>query len=249
MLRVIDDFEVRALRDDALELERSKWFIAAKARSEQKELRQENADQDLLDLAVSVILADPIEIEAFKVDLDQYDALTVEAIMENREILDRLYLERDALLDNAYQLDDGTYVFKTEDGTRVIDKEGNIVSATVIDPDMIGDRHTTAEQWETITGSIKKHEAIDQRLMDYQEKLDAARERVDSGELTQDQFEDVRDGIEKDMPIEVRRKLPDYDPSQETDLKGDFTATVKQAAQLAPMDMAIDPSMVPGIGR
>jgi len=52
------------------------------------------------------------------------------------------------------------------------------------------------------------------------------------------------------MPIEVRRKLPDYDPSQETDLKSDFTATAaveaERAAKLSPADMSIDPSMVPG---
>jgi len=49
------------------------------------------------------------------------------------------------------------------------------------------------------------------------------------------------------MPIEVRRKLPDYDPSQETNLTSDFTATtvVEQATKLAPADMSIDARMVP----
>ena len=49
------------------------------------------------------------------------------------------------------------------------------------------------------------------------------------------------------MPIEVRRKLPDYDPSQETDLTSNFTVTaaVEQPAILTPADMAIDPSAIP----
>ena len=247
MLRMMDDFEVRALRSDALERERAKWFIAAKERHQRQELRQDNADQELLDLATSVILADAMQVEAFRTDLDTYDAMTIEALMENREILERLYLERQALLDNAYQLDDGTHVFKSEDGKRVIDEAGNSVSSQIVDPDQILDHHTSAEDWERSVDQINKHEAIEQNLIDYQEKLDAAREQLYEGELTQDEFDELKSGIEADMPIEVRRKLPDYDPSQETDLTSDFTATAKKAIEIAPADMAIDPSMVPGM--
>ena len=51
------------------------------------------------------------------------------------------------------------------------------------------------------------------------------------------------------MPLEVRRTLPDYDTSQEMDLTSEFTATTakEQAVKLSPAEMAIDPSMVPGM--
>lgn len=245
----MDDFEIRALQSEALRHEREKWFIASKHQQEQKELKQEQADDEFLDLVASVILADPIEIEAFKVDLDTYDALTIEAIMENREILEALYLERDTALENAYQLDDGTHVFKSEDGIRVFDKEGNQLLSGIVDPNQIPDHNTTHEAWQDIRTKIHKHEIIDQKLLDYQEKLDNARERLDDAELTQDEFDELKEGIEKDMPIEVRRKLPDYSPSQETDLKSEFTATaaIEQAAKLAPANMSIDAAMLPSM--
>jgi len=243
----MDDFEIRALQSEALRHEREKWFIASKHQQEQNELKQEKAEDEFFDLAASVILADPIEVEAFKADLDTYDALTIEAIMENREILEALYLEQDAALENAYQLDDGTYVFKSEDGIRVFDKEGKQLSAEIADPNQIPDHHTTHEAWQDIRNKIHKHEIIDQKLLDYQEKLDTTRERLDDGELTQDEFDELKDGIKNDMPIEVRRKLPDYDPSQETELTSDFTATstVEQVAKLTPADMSIDAGLVP----
>ena len=249
MLRVMEDFEIRALHSENLRREREKWFIASKHHKEQKELKQEQAEEEFFDFATSVILADQVEVEAFRADLDTYDALTIEAIMENREILEKLYLQRDVALDNAHQLEDGTHVFKSEDGVRVFDKEGNQLAPDIINPDLIDDRRTTHEEWQGIIDQIKKHEVIDQRLLDYQEKLDAARDRLDDGELTQEEFDELKEGIEKDMPIEVRRKLPDYDPSQETNLTSDFkvTATVEQAAKLSPSDMTIDAGMIPGM--
>lgn len=244
---MVDDFELQALRSDARERERRKWFIAARERRQEQELRQDNADQEILEIVTGIALADAYEVEAFKADLGTYDALTIEAIMENREILERLYLERQTLLDNAYRLDDGTRVFKSEDGVTVFDESGNRVSPDTIDPDMIDDRFTKAEPFFANRALIQKHEVIDQKLMDYQQKLDDARERLDSGELSQNDFEELQNDITKSMPIEVRRKLPDYDPSQETDLRGDFSNTVKPVITPSPTDMAIDPSMVPGL--
>ena len=130
MLRMMDDFELRALRQEQRDYERAKWFIASKQRDQEKELREERAEQNVGDLAASIVIADPIEVESFRADLDAYDAATIEAIMENREILERLYRERDILLERAYQLDDGTRVFKSEDGVRVFDEHGDLVSVS-----------------------------------------------------------------------------------------------------------------------
>jgi len=125
----------------------------------------------------------------------------------------------------------------------------NQLSPEVVEPNLIPDHHTTHEAWQDIRNKINKHEIIDQKLLDYQERLDETRERLDDDELTQEEFDELKDGIEKDMPIEVRRKLPDYDPSQETALQSDFTATVavEQATKLVTADMSIDPAMLPSM--
>lgn len=247
MLRMMDDFELRALRQEQRDYERAKWFIASKQRGQEKEIREERAEQNVGDLAASIVIVDPIEVEAFRADLDTYDAATIEAIMENREILERLYRERDMLLERAYQLEDGTRVFKSEDGMQVFDEHGDLVSPDRVDPDQIADHYPSAESYLEQLRLIEQHEAIDQNLIKYQTQLDEARERLDSGELSQSEFDELRSSIENDMPIEVRRKLPEYDPTQEAELKTDFSASVTQTTKTSPADMVIDPSMVPGI--
>lgn len=247
MLRMMDDFELRALRQEQRDYERAKWFIASKQREQEKELREERAEQNVGDLAASIVIADPIEVEAFRADLDTYDVATIEAIMENREILERLYRERDILLERAYQLEDGTRVFKSEDGVRVFDEYGDLVSPIRVDPDQIADHYPSAESYLEQLRLIEQHEAIDQNLADYQTQLDEERERLDSGELSQSEFEDLRSSIENNIPIEVRRKLPDYDPTQEVELTTEFTASAAKMTKLSPADMMIDPSMMPGI--
>ncbi|EFO32553.1 conserved hypothetical protein [Roseibium sp. TrichSKD4] len=248
MLRMMDDFELRALRQEQRDYERAKWFIASKRREQEKEVREERAEQNVGDLAASLVIADPIEVKSFRADLDTYDVATIEAIMENREILERLYRERDLLLERAYKQDDGTRVFKSEDGVRVFDDHGNLVSPDRVDPDEIADHYPCAESYLEQLRLIEQHEAIDQNLIGYQTQLDDARDRLDSGELSQSEFDDLRSSIENNMPAEVRRKLPDYDPTQEAELKTDFSASATHTTKLSPADMAIDPSMVPGLG-
>ena len=248
MLRMMDDFELRALRQEQRDYERAKWFIASKQREQEKELREERADQNVGDLAASIVIADPIEVEAFRADLDTYDTATIEAIMENREILERLYRERDILLERAYQLEDGTRVFKSEDGVRVFDEHGDLVSPDRVDPNQIADHYPSAESYLEQLRLIEQHEAIDQNLADYQTQLDEAREQLDNGELSQFEFDELRSSIQNDMPIEVRRKLTDYDTTQEAVLKSDFSTSATQTTKLDPADMAIDPSMVLGMG-
>ena len=168
--------------------------------------------------------------------------------MENRAILEALYLQRDEALANAYQLEDGTHVFKSEDGVSVFDKEGIPVSTDIIDPDQIPDHHTTHEEWQAIIQQVTKHEKIDRDLIEYQEKLDTARDQLDSDELSQEEFESIRNDITTSMPMEVRRKLPEYDPKQEARLKSEFESTASQPVNLSPADMAIDPSLMPTPG-
>lgn len=245
MFRAIDHFDIQQAQNERQEFERKKWFIAARDNREQKELRQDRLEEAVTDFATSVILAEPIELEKFEIELETYDALTIEALQENLVILDLLYRERDTMLDNAYMLDDGTRVFKSEDGQRVFDENGNRVSQDIVEPDTIPDHHTKAEPFFKNKGAIAKHEAIGNRLSEYQGKLDEARERMDSGEMTKDELADYRQELQQTMPIEVRRKLPDYDPSQETDLKADFAAMTKQTiAPTANMDMSIAADMI-----
>lgn len=246
MLRAINHFGIHSSRLEHSELERRKWFIASRHQRKQREIHQDHAEDVLSDFAASFVLADPLEIEAYKAELDEFDALTVEAIMENREILDRLYAERDAMLERAYQLDDGTRVFKSEDGLRVYDEQGQLVSPNVVDPTVIDDKFEKAEPYIEKLESIAKHKQIHKNLLEFQEHLDEDRELADSGTMTKHELAERREERLKEMPIEVRRKLNGYDETQEQKLKSEFSTSAKPITE-NDMDMRIDPSMVPSL--
>lgn len=65
----------------------------------------------------------------------------------------------------------------------MFDKEGNQLVPEIVDPNQIPNHHTTHEAWQDIRNKIHKHALIDQKLLDYQEKLDAARDCLDDDKL------------------------------------------------------------------
>ncbi|MBO6814511.1 MAG: hypothetical protein JJ891_06605 [Rhizobiaceae bacterium] len=242
----MNHFDEKAALKAVRELERKKWFIASKQEKEEKRAKQEQALDDFVDLATGAILLDVVEIEAYKLELETYDIATIEAITENNEILEELYLERERLLNNAHILENGRRVFKTQDGKRVFDEQGNPISEDVVHPDEVPNHTTTYEELQSIADQIDKHKAIADGLAGYQLKLDEARERLDSGKLTQDEFDEIKDDLEQTMPIEVRHKLPGYDSSKELNAKPEIS-TNAPAPTLSSTDMTIDPALVPGM--
>ena len=242
----MNHFDQKAALKAVKELERKKWFIASKQEKEERRAKQEQALDEFIDLATGTILIDVTEIDAYKIELESYDIAAIEAITKNNEILEQLFLEREHLLKNAHVLEDGRRVFKTQDGKRVFDEQGNPISEDEVHPDEVPNHTTTYEELQSITDRIEKHKTIADGLSDYQLKLDEARERLDSGKLTQDEFDEIKDDLQETMPIEVRRKLPGYDASQESDAKLE-TVTPTQAPKLNAADMSIDPALVPGM--
>ncbi len=212
---------VRALEHSKAQ-EKHKWFIAAKQEKARKEEQAEKLDEAMFEAAVSTIMADPVEIEAFRMELDAYDEATVKALMQNREILEQLFIEREAMLAEAYQLEDGTRVFKSEDGKTVINEHGEFLSLDQIDPNEISDHLTTSEEYMALNNKIDHHIAIEQQLLDYQEKLDDARERLNAGDMTKEEFDQTRQELKSDMPIQARQQLSDEHKVSNIDLQKEF---------------------------
>lgn len=92
-------------------------------------------------------MATPTQVEEFEIKLDSYDEAIVTALMENQELLDAVRNEITAMLSQAYVLEDGRRVFKTEDGTQVFDEFGTEVQADEVDPLQIDDSLPT---WEAL---------------------------------------------------------------------------------------------------
>lgn len=228
------------------DVNRRKWFIAARHDKERKAQIEEQSDDALLDIAVAVIVATEIETQAFQTKLDTYDEATVIALMGNQELLDAVNDRIVDMLSRAHELDDGRRVFKTQDGKHVFNAYGEQVDEAIIHPDEINDNLPKWEEYQPLL--LEQKHLMQERddLLEYQEKLDHARERSNSDGFTKNELDELDAELEADMPIEVSRQLPDYDPANEEILKTDFTASATPPA-LSATDMAIDPSMVPNL--
>ena len=234
MLRVLEDFEIRALHSENLRKEREKWFISAREHKERKELRAEQAEEEFLDFAASAILATEIEVQEFQAKLDTYDEATVKALMENQEALDHLQLQITEMLSSAHVTEDGTRVFKSEDGTWAVDEHGQRLDNETHDIDSIPQTKVTAEEYHEVHEQKKQLMQERQELHDYQEKLDNARQRSNSDDFTKDELDALDKELEADMPEAVKRQLPDYEPTQETSLKSSFDASAEHSLSELP---------------
>lgn len=213
-----DEFALAAAvkREDILLKEKLERFHEGerKRREEQRD-RDERYDAEALD-TIETALATTEAAQEFRVQLDEYDTATVEALMDNGMALDAIRARMDAMLDEAYVLPDGRRVFKTKDGTRVIDENGREVARDVIDPATIDEKKP---RWETYRADANEWEQLSkqrEQLLEYQVKLDEARERLDKGEITKDELEELKTELAAEMPDAVREKLGVEKPKTES---------------------------------
>lgn len=235
-------------REFAIRIDRASFLRFTQQQFDERK-RRERADDlrneasDLLDVASLIITAE--QATEFRLELDGYDAATVGALQHNLEQQALVRKRLDDMLARAYVLPDGRRVFKTEDGLRVFDEFGAEVGPEIVDPDAIGD---DAPRWEEYDDKQKAMEALEREqaeILDFQEKLDDARERLDSGEMTQEEYDRLREDLKADMPDAVRAQIPELAEKHaaialstvkaaELDFSEDVTPTVRISSGPAP---------------
>lgn len=207
----------------------------------ERDEKLEAGKMDDMDYAIAAVTT-VAEINAFRVDLDHYDAATVVALQQNEEQLAFIRARIDKLLTSAYVLPDGRRVFKTEDGSQVFDEFGTELDRGAIDPMMIDSARPT---WEIYKPELDtKNRLIEERreLIEYQSKLDTARERLDAGNLTREEFDELRDELNADMPSAVRDQLPELEqdaaikpdaaPAAELEISDEMVSTAPKPSGL-----------------
>jgi len=180
-------------------------------KDKEKDEQERRAEADAL--LEAIVFATATELAAFEVKLTHYEEATYDALIENERLLELLRAERDDMLEKAHVLSDGTRVFESEDGVRVFDEHGNELDPSVISADEI-------EDWRPKHEAFKEnHDSIDALLEDrnaiieYQQKLDDARERVENGEITSEELNALEQELAADMPESVRAELaPEHQP-------------------------------------
>ncbi len=197
---------------------------------QQKEAREEH---DLGDLAQVVVLVTEDQIAEFSARLDRYDAALVDALHTNEQALESVRTQIDTLLTQAHTLPDGRRVFRSEDGQQVFDEDGNEVGPDVIAASDIDEGRPS---WETYSGArLEEDQLLEERedLFSYQNRLDAARDRLDDEDLTAQELEDLGTELETNMPAAVGEALNREDqprPDQRVD------ASPEQAADGVDLD-------------
>jgi len=194
------------------ERHRKRAQIRQREDKEKREAKAERDDQNALDALGSIEQATPQEIEAFKADLTTYETATVAALMDIDARLEALQNQLDPLLLQAYQLPDGRYVFRTNDGTQVYDQNGSLISPDSLDPNLIP---TSAPTWETVQpifAEQKQLKAEREELLTFQEKLDEAQDQLNQGEITQAELQALKTDLEASLPPGVKAQLPATHP-------------------------------------
>ena len=127
-------------------------------------------------------------------------------------------------------MEDGRRVFLTEDRTQAFDEQGVEVTPEELDFDLVP---KTAPTWESVAGAFTEQERLklefDQLqtersvILEFQEKLDAARDRVDEGDITNHELNDLDAELADAMPASVKAQMPGFDSATNaTDLKSEF---------------------------
>jgi hypothetical protein len=174
---------------------------------EQREVKLAEDKVEQRDTEVGAVLATQMQIEEFEVKLDTYDTATVELLMDNRLALESVQQRLDVMLGNAETLPDGRKVFKTRDGTRVFDESGQEVSSEDITPAEIADKKPKWEEFKAVKDEETVLKEDRSQLLEYQTKLDEARNRLKDGDITAEELKDIEAKLDADMPDELRNKL------------------------------------------
>ncbi|MEX0957548.1 MAG: hypothetical protein WDZ83_20320 [Rhizobiaceae bacterium] len=196
-----------------------RFFQQQEAEQRKRRDREDDLDKDvaaLADLAAAALSAE--QARELRIQIDRYDAATVDALYENEQALVHAQARVDELLAKAYVLPDGRRVFKTEDGQHVYDEHGNELDLSVIDPDTIEDWRPHWEVFDAASDEVERLEQERTELIAYQDKLDAARERLDAGDMTQAEYDCLQQVLVNEMPDAVRRQIPelaDMEPEAE----------------------------------
>lgn len=188
-----------------------KWFIKAKHEQQRREDHEDKLDASVTALSAAVAVATDVQVKAFKLKLDTYDSATVNALMDNQELLDAVNARLESMLARAHVLEDGRRVFKTEDGTQVFDEHGVEVGVEDVDPDAID---PTKPTWEAFSAEVEmKEHLVQQRsdILEFQEQLDATRDRADEGDLTEANLEELDTELLAVMPHVVKNHVPGLD--------------------------------------
>tara|TARA_R110002167_G_scaffold30531_10_gene101064 strand:+ start:99 stop:839 length:741 start_codon:yes stop_codon:yes gene_type:complete len=209
-MREADEYRRRKEVERREERNRRQWQLATQ-QEKRRQIAERAAEEAAFTADLVSMTATVIQKQIFERKLQRYDTATVAALSLNAEQLAAARSMIEALLARAYVLPDGRRVFKTEDGSQVFDENGNPVSPDEVSPEAIPD---SDPKWEEFQGWVHESQRLDQErkdLLNYQDRLDAARERMGDENLTTEELNSLEGELDAAMPPSVRAQLSSLD--------------------------------------
>ena len=205
-----------------------------------------------------MIVATELEIQQFEAKLDDYDEAIVKALEKNRIAMDELILqlaEVDAriqsMLDQAYVMEDGRRVFLTKDRTQAFDERGVEVTREELDFDLVPQ---SAPAWEDVSTAFSRRDQLKHEydrlakeragILEFQEKVDVARERIANGEISKSELDDLDAELADAMPPSVKAQTADgVTANNILAIKTEFSATANAAMDMGQATPVNDPRL------
>ncbi len=149
------------------------------------------------------------------------------------------------MLDRAYVMEDGRRVFLTEDQTQAFDENGTEVTRDEFDFGLVPKNSPT---WETIMRArsgkdtlLADYKATNierKQILEFQEKVDAARERVADGEISNDELDDLGADLSEATPASVKKHVSGFSSA-------DYAPNAKSAFSASTNPANIGPAAAP----
>lgn len=212
----VSDFIMAARADATYRKRQEAWDGARRVEERVNKAKAETAKaSDYVEAVLTTMLVigpGPETIRQYEVRLGYHQEAVILALQESQERLDLSEERLQALRDEAYVTEDGRRVFRSEDGTWVIDETGALVEVDELDPDVIADHRPSAETWLEAVEENRALQEQRQDLVDYQSALDDAQDRLSAGGLSNEDLAEL-DDLLSNAPTAVRARLPTTDPA------------------------------------
>ncbi len=184
------------------------------ARDQQRRKREQREDKADAMCDALVQLASSSQRAFWEERIERLETATVAALLDNDARLRRAQQTLRDLENRAFVLPDGRRVYRTQVGDRVYDEQGNAIPASELDPRAISPERPDWNAHRIIKAEHNAALAERQELLDYQAKLDQARNTLDDRNLTADALEDLGADLESSMPAAVRQQMAEMDGAE-----------------------------------
>lgn len=169
---------------------------------------ERDAAEDSFYVFAEMALASQEQVAAFRERLDLYDQASLAALRENEEKLRKAQQTLQDIRNQAYEITqpDGTIVRLYRDERSVRREDGAVVDPEVVRAEDVSQNPAQWSEMQAADRKVMKLERERLEITRYSERLKSAGKRVEEGELTASELDELEAGLVETMPDAVRRR-------------------------------------------